>query len=482
MNPDQSSSSPKDTRNIDIKSSTDFVTPSLFLFVDNILVSLGGWIFWLVISKIATASEVGLAVTVYSLVMLVTTITQLGLEYPLLKKSSISGSKILGTTFLIESLVTLASIPFIFIFINFVYEESVEQFTWISIGLLVILSLEFVFRFALLGISNSKIVMIIDLIGVLIKMSTGFLLVSLSLGTIGILLAYLFEGFFVLFASLYFVHKSLAFGFGNIKFFRETIEDALINTPAKWSKMVIVILSVVLLSFFNISASDVGIFYVSLMITLVVASFASSMAYMVIPSSNAYKKDLSSGGLRLSLSLTTPIVVVLLVASGSVLSLIGKEYESAEFILIVLALAIIPMSVTVNLISKLNNLNKSKTLIITGFIQIVTFFICFILIVPIYGTMGAAISILVTYTISSIFLVIISDRNSFRWILSACFSIIAGFTANYFLETIMGYQQELVITIFSAAVSVIAIFLSKSMTIKETSLLIKGIMRKNSLT
>jgi O-antigen/teichoic acid export membrane protein len=479
LNPDQSSSSPKDTRNIDIKSSTDFVTPSLFLFVDNILVSLGGWIFWLVIPKLVTASEVGLAVTVYSLVMLITTITQLGLEYPLLKKSSISGSKILGTTFLIESLVTLASIPFIFIFINIVYEEPVAQFTWISIGLLVILSLEFVFRFALLGISNSKIVMIIDFIGVIIKLSTGFLLVSLSFGTMGILLAYLFEGFFVLFASLYFVHKSLEFGFGNIGFIRETIEDALINTPAKWSKMVIVILGVVLLSLFSISASDVGIFYVSLMITLVVASFASSMAYMVIPSSNVYKKDLSSGGLRLSLGLTTPIVVLLLVASGPVLSLIGKEYESAESILIVLTLAIIPMSITVNLISKLNNLNKSKTLIITGFIQLATFFICFFITVPLYGTMGAAISILVTYIVSSIFLVIISDRNSLRWISSACFSIFAGFATNYVLGAIMGYQNELVVTAFSVTVSILAIFLSKCMTKEETSLLLKEIIRRS---
>ena len=478
MNSDQSRSNSKDARNIDIKSSTDFVTPSLFLFMDNILVSLGGWIFWLVISKLATASEVGLAVTVYSLVMLVTTITQLGLEYPLLKKSSISGSKILGTTFLIESVVTLASIPFIFIFMNVVYAESVEQFTWLSIGILVILSLEFVFRFALLGVSNSKIVMIIDLVGVLIKMSTGFVLVGLSFGTLGILLAYLFEGFFVFFSSLYYVKKSLGFGLGGMKFFRETIEDALINTPAKWSKMVIVILSVVLLSLFGISSSGVGIFYVSLMITLVVASFASSMAYMVIPSSNIYKKDLSSGGLRLSLSLTTPIVVVLLVASGPVLSLIGKEYESAETILIVLAMAIIPMSITVNLISKLNNLNKSKTLIIIGFLQLVTFFICFFIMVPQLGTLGAAISILATYFISSVFLVAVTERDSLRYIYFTCISILAGFIANYLLGMIVGYQQQILTTIFSVAISVVIIFATKNMTIRETILLAREVFRR----
>ena len=171
---------------------------------------------------------------------------------------------------------------------------------------------------------------------------------------------------------------------GNIGYFKETIKDALVNTPAKWSKMVIVILSIVLLAIFNISTSEVGIFYVALMITVVVASFASSMAYMVIPSSSTLKKDLSSGSLRLSLSLTAPIVVALLVVPRSILSLIGPEYESAVAVLVILAVAIIPSSITANLISKLNNLNKSKLLVLSGLLQIVIFFITFFVLVPIY--------------------------------------------------------------------------------------------------
>ena len=88
MNPDKSSSDSEETKKIEVHSSGDFVTPSFFLFLDNFLVSIGGWIFWLVISKLTSSSELGLAVTVYSLVILVTTLTQLGLEYPLLKKCS----------------------------------------------------------------------------------------------------------------------------------------------------------------------------------------------------------------------------------------------------------------------------------------------------------------------------------------------------------------------------------------------------------
>jgi O-antigen/teichoic acid export membrane protein len=478
LNPDKSSSDSEDTKKIEIRSSGNFVTPSFFLFLDNILVSIGGWIYWLVITKLTSSSELGLAVTVYSLVILVTTLTQLGLEYPLLKKSNIPKSQILGTSFMIELLITLASIPFVYIVINTLYDKSVEQFTWISIGLLIILSLNFVFRFGLLGISNSKIVLIIDLIGVGIKLATGFILVYVSYGTLGILFAYLLEALFVIFTSLYFIKKSSSFRIGNIGYFKETIKDALVNTPAKWSKMVIVILSIVLLAIFNISTSEVGIFYVALMITIVVSSFASSMAYMVIPSSTTLKKDLSSSSLRLSLSLISPIVVALLVVPRSILSLIGPEYESAVAALVILAVAIIPSSITANLISKLNNLDKSKLLVLSGILQIVTFFITFFLLVPIYGTIGAAISILIAYLSSSLFLIVLSGHGSFRHILFVCLSVFTGFIVGYMISMILGNEQQFLIMIFSVVTSIAVIFASRNMTFIETKFILKTMLQK----
>jgi O-antigen/teichoic acid export membrane protein len=265
----------------------------------------------------------------------------------------------------------------------------------------------------------------------------------------------------------------------NTGYFKETIKDALVNTPAKWSKMVIVILSIVLLAIFNISPSEVGIFYVALMITIVVASFASSMAYMVIPSSTTLKKDLSSSSLRLSISIIAPIVVVLLVVPRSILSLVGPEYESAVAVLVILAVAIIPSSITANLISKLNNLNKSKLLVFSGLVQIVTFFISFYVLVPMYGTIGAAISILVTYLSSSLFLIILSGHGSFRHILFVCLSVFAGFIVGYMISMIPGNEQQYLIIIFSVATSILVILASKNMTIKETKFLLKAMLQKN---
>lgn len=477
MNADNPSNDSNINEKTDSKNHADFVTPSLILFIDSIMVSVGGWLYWIVLSRLAMASEIGLAVTVYSLVMLITTLAQLGIEYPLLKKTNHARSPILGTSIVIELIITVAAIPIVFAVIHNLYNETLKDYVWISILLLVMLGIEFVARFGLLGTSNSKSVLIFDLVGLAIKLPTGFYLVSISYGSLGILIAYLVEGLFITFALLLVLKKSVSFRLGNIAFFKETIKDALVNSPAKWSKMVIVTISIVLLAYLNINASDIGVFYVALMISLVVASFATSMAYMVIPPSTTLQKDLTSSSLRISLSLTAPLVVALLVIPKSILSLIGSEYEYAETVLFILALAIIPSSVTVNMISKLNNIGESKLLIASGLIQTGIFFISFFILVPNYETIGAATSILLAYLGASVLLVL-TNHGNFKSILYSCFSVLAGFLMGFMMRTIIGIEQDLMILVFSIILSIVIILVTKSMTIKETGMLVRSILQK----
>ena len=470
--------SDSDPEKIDTKSHRGFVTPSFLLFLDNLIVSAGGWIYWLIISKLTTASEIGIAITVYSLVILTTSIMHLGIEYPLLKKSIIPNSRVLGTSLAIESVLSLGSIAIVLVALNTLYDESIRQFTWISIALLILITIENVLRFGLLGISNSRIVLIWDLIGQGIKLPIGFLLVYFSFGAFGMLLAYLLEAIFVTFASLYFVKKSFKFHLGNAAYFKEIFKDALVNTPSKLSKMIIIMLSIVLLSFMNVSNSDIGIFYVALMISIAASSFASSMAYMVIPTSSMLKTDLSLSSLRISLSLTAPMVVALLVVPKSILSLIGPEYENAEILLFVLSISIIPSSVTVNIISMLNNLGKSKMLVLNGILQMIAFFASFFVLVPTYGTLGMAFSILIAYLSSGLLLLILTDRKSFRYLVMGCLAVLGGFIVGSMIGMIIGTQQQLLIAMSSVVTSIVLIFATNNMTILETKLLIKSLIQR----
>src|SRR5919198_2356664 len=270
------------------------------LFLDQLLVAAGGWIYWLVISKITSTSEIGQATAVYSLVVLTSTLTQLGLEYPLLKKSYNQKYQILGTTLLIELIITLPSLPIVFYVVNnnLIHQDKYlllkglsdsGGFVWIAIGTLILSSIGFVSRFALLGVSDARSILIIDVIGTGIKFAAGYTLVSMGFGAFGMLIAFLLQSLLISSVTLAVARTQRKFGLfkvGNIKYIKEIIRDGLTNTPSKLSRVLILSLSIVLLASFGISNSEIGTFYVALMISIVAAGgLASNMAFMVIPAS-----------------------------------------------------------------------------------------------------------------------------------------------------------------------------------------------------
>src|ERR671933_1624167 len=207
-----------------------FAGSGILLFLDQLLVAIGNWVYWVLISKINSTSEIGQATTIYSLALLVTTITQLGLEYPLLKRSSMNHHQIFGTALAIEIAITLASVPIVAYIINDLYEErSLQQFTWIAIAMIILSSIGFVGHFALLGISDVRKVLIIDILGAIVKFASGYVLVSMGLSVFGIVMSILLNMLFVTCAYLFVLSKRFTFRIGNLAYFKEVIQDALAN-------------------------------------------------------------------------------------------------------------------------------------------------------------------------------------------------------------------------------------------------------------
>ena len=142
-----------------------FIAPGFLLSIDLLLVSFVNWIYWLLISRLTTASEVGQATSVYSFAVLTSAIALLGLEYSLVKKSSSERSQILGTAIILESLITAASIPVLLYFLGNLYQGSLYALSWIAIGIVIFSSQRYILRYALLGISDARSVLIVNSIG-----------------------------------------------------------------------------------------------------------------------------------------------------------------------------------------------------------------------------------------------------------------------------------------------------------------------------
>jgi O-antigen/teichoic acid export membrane protein len=467
-----------------------FASSSMLLFIDQILLAAGGWTYWLIISKIASASEIGEATSLYNLVLLGSTLTMLGLEYPLLRRSSLERSQILGTTLVIELLISIASLPIVIYVINNFYQEELIPFIWLTTAMFVFSSLGLVPRFALLGISDARSVLTIHAMSIGIRFVAGFALVIIGFGTLGIILSFLLQFLFGAVVTLAIAKKKFSLKIGDFAYIKSILKEGLINSPSKLSYMVIFNLSIVLLASYGINSSEIGVFYIALMISTVAGSLGASMAFMAIPASSQSNLDLTSSSTRISLGLSAPLIAVLIVAPESILSIIGSEYVSAGMMLSILSLGVLPYVMTMNAISKFNNLGRPRKLILIGSVQILAFIVCFAILVPAYGTMGASLSVFVAFASSAIPSIIWSGRLLARHFASSCVAVAAGAAAGYAIHyafaifpiTTSGssnnYYSSIIAILFSIASSTIVIFLLKNTSLAEMRQMVKHVTKK----
>jgi O-antigen/teichoic acid export membrane protein len=455
-----------------------FMSSSIFLFLDIIVVAASGWLYWLVISKLVSISDVGQSSAVYSLVVLTSTIIGLGLEYPLLKKSSILRSNVTSSALLIELIITIAAVPFIIYTLRDSPHEMLQSYTVIAVVMLFSISLGFIARYALLGISASKTVLVIDAITAVVKFVTGYFLVLSGSGTLGVLLSFMLQALVSACIGLFLVNKIFGIGFGSFNYIKDTFKQGVVNMPSIFSRTLIVSLSVVLLVAFGISSDQIGVFYISLMISVVAAGLISSTAYMVIPASSMAQKDLTSGSMRIGISLTAPIISLLLTAPTFVLSLIGTDYISGQIMLFILGSGILPFAIATNTISRFNYLGKPKKVLFIGLLQMIGFIVGFIVLVPVFEGIGAALAILISYSISCIPALIWSEKILLRYVANTVIAVIAGYAVSSIFGLLLphGVINELTTIAASIFITTALIFAFKNMSISEVRILLKTVV------
>ena len=454
-----------------------FVGQGMLLFSDQLLVAITNWLYWLVISRFTSTSEIGQATSVYSLVLLISTLSQIGLEYPLLKKSSLPRSQILGTALTIELILIPALVAaLILLAYTNVYRASLSEFLWMAVVLLALSPISFIARFALLGISNARSVLIFDVLATSGKFLVAYILVSMGLGAFGILFSFIIGSLIAAVGMMTIVRWQLPLKLvRNRRYIIEVIKEGLSNAPSRLFRTMIITLSIILLASFGISDSEIGIFYIAMMLSVVGASLAISMSYTVIPASTESKVDLSSGSLRLGLTLTAPIVAALIVAPKAILSIIGPEYASADTVLLVLSLGILPTAVAMNAISKFNNLGDERKIITIGVIQTVGFLTSFLILVPYYGSLGAAYSILIAYTASAVYAVSLFGRAEKRYIANCVIAVIIGCVSGYAINFMLDHSLPTIIS--SVVVASVVLLALKNTSVSELRQLIRSLSK-----
>jgi O-antigen/teichoic acid export membrane protein len=328
----------------------------------------------------------------------------------------------------------------------------------------------------LLGLSKAKTILVLDIAGTALKFGSALAFISLGYGASGILLSFLIQAVVITCGTTIAGIRFFGIGFGDLSFIKEIVKDGLVNMPSKLSGLLVISLSVVMLASSGVESSEVGVFYIAMMVSIVVGSFASSLAFMSIPASSALHKDLSSGSLRIGLAFTAPIISALIVAPSSILSIIGPEYAAAAEVLVVLAAGVLPSVILSNAMSKFNNQNKPKNLLAIGSLRIGVFLIAFSSLVPQFGTLGAAYAILASFSSAAVLSTIWSERTSLRFIGISILSIVAGVFSGTLVST--GVQAHPVFAIITSLSTALLIIFSLRCTSTKEIVAVIGAIRK----
>jgi TctA family transporter len=142
-------------------------------------------------------------------------------------------------------------------------------------------------------------------------------------------------------------------------------------------------------------------------------------------------------------------------------------------------MGILPAAVAMNAISKFNNLGHGRKIIAIGVIQTIGFLIFFLILVPYYGILGAAYSILIAYTASAIYAVSLFERAERRYIANSAVAVILGCVSGYAVNFM--FEHSLVTIVSSIVAASIVLLALRNTSVSELRQLIRSINKPRSV-
>jgi len=428
-----------------------------------------GWIFWLVVSKLASTSEVGFAATMLSLVILVSGLLTFGFEFGMLKDTARS-SKLFYTLMVFEMLVHAAAIPILYLVGTSLYETNLGNLIPIAILIFILHGFNFVTRNILWGKLQARIVFIWDIIAIGARF--GMLGLLFELDAYGVMLAFAIQyiitgvvGFWVL-KSRYRLIKP------EFEILRSQVRSSFSNIPTKYTRLLRNFFTIILVAAIVSNPVEVAAFYMAMLTFMTMVGISRHFFSMSLPASQKYKQDLFSDSFRLGLGLVVPLIAVIVSAPHFFLEIINPEYVIATNSLILLCFAVIPAALLNNTIYKLNLKNDNMTLIKMGLVEVLTLISLMFVLTYAYGMVGAAISILISVCAPIPLILKKIERQQIKAIVLCTSFVVIAFIIGLLIES---YEEIKIIIV--GALSLGFVYLFRILRKDDLSLMFKGLSR-----
>ncbi len=382
---------------------------SFYFLIDWIVMTLGGYLFWVIIGKLTSAGDVGLFSTIINLAILIVSFTSLGMNSVLPKlvpeyQVKKSEQKITGIIRWALKNTTVVNVLAAFLLVlaapaiaatGYLSETSVL----LVAVFLVVINTFYLLGSCLYGLQSIKRIAITDTLFTLLKIFATLALIFAGYNYLGLVYGMMIAMIAASVFRIFYMPK----GKGVV----DTKEIWFYATPAIVSTFGTVFTnqgSVVALSFFRPMA-EVGIFTIAFLFASILRMVPQIMSMAIFPIASqqwagrerAGLKKLVTQTTRYSLLLALPIICTFIVFPRNVLVLLVSEsYSGASVILPLLSIGYLLIgasSIFTNVLYSIGRVVENRNAILVGgFINLALS----LLLIPDFGMLGASAAFLAT--------------------------------------------------------------------------------------
>ncbi len=375
---------------------------TFYLFGDWIVIMVLGYIFWIVLTKLLTASDVGIFSLISNVAISLTTITALGYNVSATRivSEKISNKQDVGGTnryFLKTSLAAnLMMAVTVVLFFGFFNIKSVGFLESLAIaGYLVLNSIYNVSMGILQGMQDMRKVFSTDLLDYVLKLTLTIILVVVGLRYFGPIIAYIIATLIALFFRLSGINFT-----GNHVDKSEVWKYSVPTMLGSLGLMLFFQSNVIILGSFR-AIAEVGIFTLSFMITTPIRAVYQSISSAIFPIATGQwfseKKEnvaeLLSRSIRYTLVLALPALVIIFLFSSEILLIFTtQEYLAGANSMRIISLGSLLSGLALlfgTILFSAGRPKENRNVHLIG--GIFNTLLCFALI-PIFGINGASIS------------------------------------------------------------------------------------------
>jgi len=444
--------------------------------------------------KFTTTEVIGVTASVIAVANIFTIISTISIPVGIQRflgkffaEQNIENAKVfVKTALILISIGILASSVIIFIGYDWISNFFGVDYSLLFITILLIASIAFfkLFRAIIISFQKTKMLAITVSIASVTKIALGIFLVSLGTGVFGVAIG--FTSFFTVSAILLAVTSVIILKTSKKKVefnFKHSAKNILNASIASWVPGLIYVLAInvgTIVVYGIQGAHRAGVYFIAFSISAAIMGIMLAMlefAFPILSGMKHNRKKVTWRIIKVSLVFILPISSTIMFFPEDVLQFFGESYVEGSFTLQILMISVLPMMVGQGVRFLVYAYGNYKQFLWLGMASSVPTIILYFILVPIYGGMGAGMSITTGSIILFTASIFIAKKVKFQifWkdlILILAIPSIMAFVLNYI-------ELNLILSAFVIVISSYLFFIRLGIVTREDLQDSLGVLPKN---